>query len=166
MYAMLVGKLPFRSPRQGTKRRQKLLEQITNGISESHEKEMVHLSPGARDLIGRLLQPSPRKRTTLEEIMNHPWVTKEGTHPLTPYRQPSIDAGTQAAVSNSTYLYLSGMKEVMVHVHVSLIASLYPINELIEFLRMQAVFSNAQYSLSMLYSLDLTSTLFNSQYTG
>ena len=103
MYAMLVGKLPFRSPRQGTKRRQKLLEQITNGISESHEKEMAHLSSGARDLIGRLLQPSPRKRATLEGIMNHPWVTKEGTHPLTPYRQPSIDAGTQAAVSNSNY---------------------------------------------------------------
>ena len=50
--------------------------------------------------------------------------------------------------------------------YTSLIASLYPINELIEFLRMQAVFSNAQYSLSVLYSLDLTSTLFNPQYTG
>ena len=99
MYAMLVGKLPFRSPRQGTKRRQKLLEQITNGISESHEKEMAHLSPGAKDLIGRLLQPDPRKRTTLEGIMTHLWVTKEGTHPLSPYKQPTVDAGTQAAVS-------------------------------------------------------------------
>ena len=99
MYAMLVGKLPFRSPRQGTRRRQKLLEQITNGISESHEKEMAHLSLGAKDLIGRLLQPDPRKRTTLEGIMNHPWVTKEGTHPLSPYKQPIVDAGTQAAVS-------------------------------------------------------------------
>lgn len=99
MYAMLVGKLPFRSPRQGARRRQKLLEQITNGISESHEKEMAHLSHGARDLIGRLLQPDPRKRATLEEVMTHPWITKEGTHLLSPYRQALPDSGTQAAVS-------------------------------------------------------------------
>ena len=44
MYAMLVGKLPFRSPRQGTKKRQKLLEQISGGITETHEKEMAHVS--------------------------------------------------------------------------------------------------------------------------
>ena len=96
---MLVGKLPFRSPRQGTKRRQKLLEQITSGISDSHEKEMAHLSPGARDLIGRLLQPDPFKRIMLDEVMNHPWVTKDGTHALSPYRHASADAATQAAVS-------------------------------------------------------------------
>ena len=125
MYAMLVGKLPFRSPRQGTKRRQKLLEQITNGISESHEKEMAHLSPGARDLIGRLLQPDPHKRTTLEDIMNHPWVTKEGTHPLSPYKQASVDASTQAAVSISRCTYC--MKTVVVYT--ALVASFYPINE-------------------------------------
>ena len=40
------GKLPFRSPRQGTKKRQKLLEQITAGITENHENEMSHLSQG------------------------------------------------------------------------------------------------------------------------
>ena len=37
MYAMLVGKLPFRSPRQGTKWRQKLQEQIQAGLPEGHE---------------------------------------------------------------------------------------------------------------------------------
>ena len=99
MYAMLVGKLPFRSPRQGTKRRQKLLEQITGGISESHEKEMAHLSQGARDLIGRLLQPDPRKRTTLEEVMTHPWITKDGSHMLSPYRHAHPDSVTQTSVS-------------------------------------------------------------------
>ena len=99
MYAMLVGKLPFRSPRQGTRRRQKLLEQITGGLSESHEKEMMHLSHGARDLIGRLLQPDPRKRTTLEEVMCHPWITKDGAHPLSPYKHIPPDAVTQSAVS-------------------------------------------------------------------
>ena len=50
MYAMLMGKLPFRSPRQGTKKRQKLLEQISAGITEHHEKEMIHLSTGIHPL--------------------------------------------------------------------------------------------------------------------
>ncbi len=100
MYAMLVGKLPFRSPRQGAKRRQKLLEQITNGISEYHEKEMAHISIGARDLIGRLLQPDPRRRANLRDIMQHPWLTKNGEHPLLPYQEQPIDSATKSSVSH------------------------------------------------------------------
>lgn len=98
MYAMLVGKLPFRSPRQGTKRRQKLLEQISAGLIESHEKEMEHISTGARDLIFRLLQPDPHRRTGLDEVMLHPWITKEGTQPLVPFKYVPPDAGTQMKV--------------------------------------------------------------------
>ncbi len=128
MYAMLVGKLPFRSPRQGTKRRQKLLEQITNGISESHEKEMAHLSPGARDLIGRLLQPDPRKRTTLIEIMSHPWVTKDGANPLSPYKQPIVDAATQATVSILSCIAMRVVWRSWYAI-IALVASFYPIND-------------------------------------
>ncbi len=98
MYAMLVGKLPFRSPRQGTKRRQKLLEQITNGLSEAHEKELAHISPGAHDLIGKLLQPEPRKRVRLEEVMVHSWITKDGSQSLVPYSVTHPDAATQQNV--------------------------------------------------------------------
>lgn len=99
MYAMLVGKLPFRSPRQGTKKRQKLLEQISSGLSESHEKEMSHISSTARDLVGRLLQPDPRRRIHLGEVMLHPWVTKDGSHPLHPYQEEVTDQSTKNAVS-------------------------------------------------------------------
>ena len=53
MYAMLVGKLPFRSPRQGSKKRQKLLEQIQAGLNESKEKDMTHVTQEGRDLIGQ-----------------------------------------------------------------------------------------------------------------
>jgi len=97
---MLVGKLPFRSPRQGTKRRQKLLEQITNGLSEYHEKEMAHISSPARDLIGRLLQPDARRRANLNEAMQHPWVTKNGEHTLIPYQEQPVDHATKVAVSH------------------------------------------------------------------
>ena len=104
MYAMLVGKLPFRSPRQGNKRRQKLLEQISAGLTDNHEREMEHISKGARDLIQRLLQPDPHKRTGLDEVMLHPWITKEGTQPLVPFKYVPPDAGTQMKVR----LYFKG----------------------------------------------------------
>lgn len=98
MYAMLMGKLPFRSPRQGTKRRQKLLEQISGGLTESHEREMDHITEGARDLIYRLLQPDPQRRTGLEEVMLHPWITKEGSQALHPFKYTPPDSTTQMTV--------------------------------------------------------------------
>ena len=99
MYAMLVGKLPFRSPRQGTKRRQKLLEQISGGLTESHEKEMGHISNGAKELIHLLLQPDPRRRTGLDEVMVQSWITKDGTQPLYPFKYTPPDTATQMTVS-------------------------------------------------------------------
>lgn len=98
MYAMLMGKLPFRSPRQGTKRRQKLLEQISGGLTESHEREMDHITEGARDLIYRLLQPDPQRRTGLKEVMLHPWITKEGAQALHPFKYTPPDSTTQMTV--------------------------------------------------------------------
>lgn len=106
MYAMLVGKLPFRSPRQGAKRRQKLLDQITAGLVDSHEKEMSDLTPEARNLISKLLQPDPQQRVSLDVVMSHPWVTKGGTQSLQPYLYTPPDAATQQAVSKH-YLVLS-----------------------------------------------------------
>ena len=90
-----------RSPRQGTKRRQKLLEQITAGLSDTHRHEMEHLTEGAIDLIGQLLQPNPSERIQLSEVMAHPWPTKERTHPLVPYRSPPQDPGLQKMVSST-----------------------------------------------------------------
>ncbi len=98
MYAMLVGKLPFRSPRQGTKRRQKLLEQITGGLTDSHEKEMGHISKGAKDLIHLLLQPDPKNRIGLDQVMLHSWATKDGTQPLHPFKYIPPDPATQIQV--------------------------------------------------------------------
>eukprot|EP00731_Ephydatia_muelleri_P038510 Em0786g9a len=98
MYAMLVGKLPFRSPRQGAKRRQKLLDQITAGLVDIHEKEMCELTSEARHLISQLLQPDAQQRVSLEAVMSHPWVTKGGAQPLQPYLHTPPDIATQQAV--------------------------------------------------------------------
>ena len=99
MYAMLLGKLPFRSPRHGTKRRQRLLEQIAAGLSETHEKEMAFLSPGAKDLLHRFLQPDPHKRVKLDAVMQHLWITNDGKQLMSPYKYTPPDAATQHRVS-------------------------------------------------------------------
>ena len=103
MYAMLLGKLPFRSPRHGTKRRQRLLEQISAGLSETHEKEMAFLSPGAKDLLHRFLQPDPHKRVNLDAAMQHLWITNDGKQLMSPYKYTPPDAATQHRVSVCGY---------------------------------------------------------------
>ncbi|XP_062506796.1 MAP/microtubule affinity-regulating kinase 4-like [Corticium candelabrum] len=86
MFAMLCGKLPFRGPRERHNKRQKLLEQIAAGISDSQELEMSLLSPACVDLIRHLLQVKPSQRITLLEVMDHPWITKHGLYLLHPYK--------------------------------------------------------------------------------
>eukprot|EP00800_Vazella_pourtalesii_P001267 TRINITY_DN1108_c1_g1_i1.p1 TRINITY_DN1108_c1_g1~~TRINITY_DN1108_c1_g1_i1.p1 ORF type:complete len:914 (-),score=246.16 TRINITY_DN1108_c1_g1_i1:36-2777(-) len=98
MFAMMVGKLPFRSPKQGNRKRQRLLEMISNGLSEAHEKEMQHLTPACIDMIKMLLQPDIDCRANLDDIMVHPWVTKNGHYPLLPYKPLPPDPSVKQAV--------------------------------------------------------------------
>ena len=46
MYAMMVGRLPFTTAYTDQYRRQKLFQQIEKGLTENHEKDMVHLTKG------------------------------------------------------------------------------------------------------------------------
>ena len=45
MYAMLVGKLPFRSSRNHSNPRAKLLQQISAGLGAHQESDAAHLHP-------------------------------------------------------------------------------------------------------------------------
>ena len=44
-----------------------------------------------RDLLRKLLEPNPRIRSPLSDVMVHPWVTAYGTAPLVPNTEPLID---------------------------------------------------------------------------
>ena len=66
LYALLCGSLPFDDESIPN-----LFRKIKNGIySLPH-----HLSPGARDLIPRMLLVNPMKRITIAEIRQHQWFT-------------------------------------------------------------------------------------------
>lgn len=53
----------------------------------------------AQDLVGRLLQPDPQQRVKLDEVMKHPWITKDGLYSLHPYKASPPDPASQQAVS-------------------------------------------------------------------
>nr|XP_043631820.1 SNF1-related protein kinase catalytic subunit alpha KIN10 isoform X1 [Erigeron canadensis]XP_043631821.1 SNF1-related protein kinase catalytic subunit alpha KIN10 isoform X1 [Erigeron canadensis] len=64
LYALLCGTLPFDDENIPN-----LFKKIKGGIYTLPS----HLSPGARDLIPRLLVVDPMKRMTIPEIRGHPW---------------------------------------------------------------------------------------------
>ncbi|KAF3444805.1 hypothetical protein FNV43_RR14498 [Rhamnella rubrinervis] len=64
LYALLCGTLPFDDENIPN-----LFKKIKGGIYTLPS----HLSPGARDLIPRMLVVDPMKRMTIHEIRQHPW---------------------------------------------------------------------------------------------
>lgn len=64
LYALLCGTLPFDDENIPN-----LFKKIKGGIYTLPS----HLSPGARDLIPRMLVVDPMKRMTIPEIRTHPW---------------------------------------------------------------------------------------------
>jgi 5'-AMP-activated protein kinase, catalytic alpha subunit len=66
LYALLCGSLPFDDENIPN-----LFKKIKGGIYTLPS----HLSPGARDLIPRMLLVDPLKRVTIAEIRMHPWFT-------------------------------------------------------------------------------------------
>jgi 5'-AMP-activated protein kinase, catalytic alpha subunit len=66
LYALLCGSLPFDDENIPT-----LFKKIKGGVYSLPG----HLSPGARDLIPRLLLVDPLKRITIPEVRHHPWFT-------------------------------------------------------------------------------------------
>uniref|UniRef100_A0A7S1T1J8 non-specific serine/threonine protein kinase n=1 Tax=Tetraselmis chuii TaxID=63592 RepID=A0A7S1T1J8_9CHLO len=66
LYALLCGSLPFDDENIPN-----LFKKIKGGIFHIP----THLSPGARDIIPRMLLVDPLKRITIAEIRQHPWYT-------------------------------------------------------------------------------------------
>lgn len=64
LYVMLTGKQPFYDEDEEV-----LLEKVSEGLVDYPE----YLSPGARDLIERLLERNAKKRYSLSKVKRHPW---------------------------------------------------------------------------------------------
>lgn len=47
-YAMILGRLPFRTPFKDEYQRQRMLDQIQKGLGPFHDREMSGLTPGKK----------------------------------------------------------------------------------------------------------------------
>ena len=93
LYIMLSGSLPFNIKKNNNKNNnsKKSENSKENDISISHNnsyelqysiihknpKHLEKISDEARDLLHGLLNKDPKKRLTIEEILNHPWLKSE-----------------------------------------------------------------------------------------
>ena len=75
LYAMLVGKLPFFP--------ENLLD-LAHSIVNEEPEYPEYLSSEAKDLLKRMLDKDENTRITAQQILNHPWVTRNGTHYFEP----------------------------------------------------------------------------------
>ncbi|EDO35437.1 predicted protein [Nematostella vectensis] len=69
-YEFLVGKPPFEAEGHNETYRR---------ISRVDLRFPSHVSPGARDLISKLLQHNPNNRLPLKAVLNHPWIRMHAT---------------------------------------------------------------------------------------
>lgn len=82
LYVMLLDRYPFRRPGDDAygpnQKLNVMLQRIL--VADYVFPDSKQLSPGARDLISRILVPDPTQRLSLQHILAHPWFL-EGLHP-------------------------------------------------------------------------------------
>lgn len=80
-YTLLCGYSPFRSENLAD-----LVEECRSGRIIFHERYWKDVSKDAKDFIKSLLEPDPKKRTTSQEALKHPWLEGEtaSDHDLLP----------------------------------------------------------------------------------
>lgn len=84
MYAMLTGRLPFTvEPFNIAALHAKMLENKMEPIPD-------HLSSSCRDLMCKMMNPNPKNRIGMEDVMKHPWLNVGLTVPFGPAPHPGI----------------------------------------------------------------------------
>jgi serine/threonine protein kinase len=78
-YEMATGKAPFEN--QGRQ------DETYERIMKSEFEYPDHLSSGIRDFIDRLLVRNPKKRMSLEQALQHEWLTENSKGGLTVSRE-------------------------------------------------------------------------------
>lgn len=65
LYAMLSGTFPFKATN---------IKELNRIIQQGHCPTIDKISPEAQSLISGLLESDPKKRFTIEKVLNHPWL--------------------------------------------------------------------------------------------
>ena len=86
LYLLLSGNTPFTAESQ-----EKTFHNIQNAPLEFDRPGWEKVSKEAKDLITGLLEKDPKKRLTLKEVIDHPWVhTHHSSDVITPEDQGAV----------------------------------------------------------------------------
>jgi len=78
LYCLLSGRKPFDG-----KEKLQLQQQISSGSYTLESDEWNYISEDAKDLIKKMLSVNIEERITVDQALNHPWITQEqSTEPL------------------------------------------------------------------------------------
>ncbi|CAL5427167.1 unnamed protein product [Camellia sinensis] len=58
------------------------------------------ISPGAKDLMRKMLNSDPKQRLTAFQVLNHPWIKEDGEAPDTPLENANLDRLKQFRAMN------------------------------------------------------------------
>eukprot|EP00762_Andalucia_godoyi_P001115 ANDGO_01944.mRNA.1 SNF1-related protein kinase catalytic subunit alpha KIN10 len=100
LYALLCGRLPFD---------EETIPSLFRKIREGEYAVPHHLSPGARDLISKILVVDPLRRITISDIQSHPWFQTNLPQYLSlsvdmdPFSSTAIDELVLAETSEKMY---------------------------------------------------------------
>jgi calcium/calmodulin-dependent protein kinase I len=89
LYILLCGSPPFKGSIRGQAERQKLLDQINQGV-QFPENKWKDVSEEAKDLVRGLLQIEPTRRYPVRVALQHPWIMTGGGGIQNQLRTPSV----------------------------------------------------------------------------
>ncbi|KQK10184.2 calcium-dependent protein kinase 2 [Brachypodium distachyon] len=79
LYILLCGVPPFWAESEhGT------FNSILRGQVDFTSDPWPRISPGAKDLVRKMLTSDPNKRISADDVLNHPWIKEDGEAPDTP----------------------------------------------------------------------------------
>ena len=100
LYTMLSGMVPFKANN---------LNDLQNMIITGNYKEIHGISKECNDLLNKLLQINPKKRISIDDALNHPWLNMNDDNKLTLFTKAEI-----VLLSKNYFDYLNCNKEEMI----------------------------------------------------
>ncbi|KAF3791445.1 Calcium-dependent protein kinase 17 [Nymphaea thermarum] len=79
LFILLSGSPPFHAETEHG-----IFNAILKGHIDFTSKPWPSISPGAKDLVSKMLNVDPRQRVTAFQVLNHPWIKEDGNAPNTP----------------------------------------------------------------------------------
>uniref|UniRef100_A0A453FRK3 non-specific serine/threonine protein kinase n=1 Tax=Aegilops tauschii subsp. strangulata TaxID=200361 RepID=A0A453FRK3_AEGTS len=79
VYILLCGVPPFWAESEHG-----IFNSILRGQIDFSSDPWPRISPGAKDLVRKMLNSDPKKRISAYDVLNHPWIKEDGEAPDTP----------------------------------------------------------------------------------